>query len=241
VGAGALLLASPALADEPSLEAILTAVDDAGRQQASHAMAVMEVKTKRYERSMKMETWSQGTEKSLIRILEPAKDAGVTTLKVDENLWNYLPKVDRTMKVPAGMMSGAWMGSHLSNDDLVKEYRFSEDYDCALTSTLAAEPADLYVVACTPHEDTPVVWGRVEFTVRPDLVPKAQVFYDEDGVKVRTMSFEDVQDIDGQPTAMTFRIEPHDKQGEYTVFKYLELDLSPDLDDGMFSLQSLKK
>ena len=32
-----------------------------------------------------------------------------------------LPKVDRTMKVPASMMLGSWMGSHFTNDDLMRE------------------------------------------------------------------------------------------------------------------------
>ena len=216
-------------------------MDDAGRQQASHAVMSMEVKTKRYERTMKMEAWSQGTERSLIRILEPAKDAGVSTLKVDENLWNYLPNIDRTMKVPAGMMSGSWMGSHLSNDDLVRETRYSDDYSCTLTSTLAAEPVGQYIIDCKPHEDAPVVWSRVTFAVRQDLVPVTQDFYDEDGVKVRTLTFEDVKDVDGTPTAMTMRIIPHDKPGEYTLFRYLELDLAPQIPEGLFTLQSLKK
>ena len=47
----------------------------------------------------------------------------MATLKVEENIWNYLPNVNRTMKVPAGMMSGAWMGSHFSNNDLVRGAR----------------------------------------------------------------------------------------------------------------------
>ena len=37
----------------------------------------------------------------MITILEPAKEAGTVTLKVDNNIWNYLPKVDSVMKVPS--------------------------------------------------------------------------------------------------------------------------------------------
>ena len=103
-------LAAPALAADPSIDELLDATDDIQRGQSAHATVEMQVKTDRYERTMKMESWSEGTDKSLIRILEPAKDAGVTTLMVDDNIWNYLPKVDRTMKVPAGMMSGRGWG-----------------------------------------------------------------------------------------------------------------------------------
>ena len=99
----ALLLATPSFAQETEaeIEALLNKADDVTRGESSYGIVEMQVKTKRYERTMKMESWAKGTEKTLIRILEPAKDAGVATLKVDDNLWNYLPKVDRTMKVPA--------------------------------------------------------------------------------------------------------------------------------------------
>src|SRR5688572_20559207 len=102
------LWAVAGFAAEPTIEELLLATDDASRGASSTAVMRMDVKTAHYERMMKMQVWSKGAEKTLVKILEPAKDAGVSTLKVDENLWNYLPKVDRTMKIPAGMMSGSW-------------------------------------------------------------------------------------------------------------------------------------
>ncbi|MCP4809568.1 MAG: outer membrane lipoprotein-sorting protein, partial [Proteobacteria bacterium] len=93
------MLVSGALAADPvDVEALLDKADDVARGQSSYAMLVMDVKTSRYERSVTMEAWSEGTEKSLVVIREPAKEAGVATLMVDDNIWNYLPKTDRTMK-----------------------------------------------------------------------------------------------------------------------------------------------
>ncbi len=230
--------AAEAPTDPAALRALLAKVDDAGRSASSRATVTMQVKTSRYERSVTMEMWTQGTENTLIRIVQPAKDKGVATLKVGENLWNYLPNTDRTMKVPAGMMSGAWMGSHLSNDDLVHESRLSEDY------TFAPGPAvqgDSVSIVCTPKADTPVPWGRVEVVLRGDGVPVLQSFYDEDGALARTLSFSDVRDIGGTPVAMAMRIEPLDKPGEFTEFRYDQLELGVSIDKAVFSLQALKR
>ncbi|MCA9495089.1 MAG: hypothetical protein KC621_34410, partial [Myxococcales bacterium] len=79
-----LLLAAMAWAADPTIEELLLATDDAGRGDQSVAVIQMHVKTDRYERTMKMQAWAKGTERTLVRILEPAKDAGVTTLKVDD-------------------------------------------------------------------------------------------------------------------------------------------------------------
>jgi len=237
----ASLACAVAEAGEADLATILQAVDDAGRSESSHSKATMEVRTRRYQRSMSMEVWSLGTERSLIRILEPAKDAGVTTLKVEDNLWNYLPKLDRTMKVPAGLMSGSWMGSHLSNDDLVRETRFGDDYDCTLRSAPDGGTVLEYSIACVPHEEAPVVWSRVELTVGEDLVPRRQDYYDGDGGLVRTIDFGDIAEVGGRPTALSMRVTPHDKEGEYTLFRFTELEFDLPLDDSMFSLQALRQ
>ncbi|MEQ3623625.1 MAG: outer membrane lipoprotein-sorting protein [Marinobacter sp.] len=53
---------------------------------------------------------------------------GVGSLRIDDAMWNYLPKVDRTIKIPPSMMLQPWMGSNFSNDDLVKESSFVDDY-----------------------------------------------------------------------------------------------------------------
>ena len=127
----------------------------------------------------------------MITILEPTKEVGTVTLKVDNNIWNYLPKVDRVMKVPAGMMGGSWMGSHVSNDDLVRENRFSEDFDTRVIHT----PTDgnterIYEIELVPKEDTAVVWGKIVTRSREDLLPLDVKYYDEDGTPKRVDTFE---------------------------------------------------
>jgi hypothetical protein len=88
----------------------------------------MRVKARSWELEMTLEIWSEGTEKALARVLKPKKAEGVATLKVNSDMWTYLPKIDRTIRVPSLMMMASWMGSHFTNDDLVKESRLIRDY-----------------------------------------------------------------------------------------------------------------
>jgi hypothetical protein len=239
----ALGLSGPAVAAEgdPTVEELLEATDDVARGESSIAVMEMHVKTDRYERTMKMRAYAEGTEKSLVRILEPAKDAGITTLKVGENLWNHLPKVDRTMKVPKGMMSGSWMGSHVTNDDLVRESRLSEDYTYQLTSRPDAEGQGNYVIELVPRPDAPVVWGKVVVEVRPDKIPVSVRYYDESGALVRTMTWSQVKEIEGRQVPTVMRIEPADDPGEFTELRYQSIDFDADIPPGTFSRQALER
>lgn len=235
----ALLLAGLARAADPTVDELLRTTDDLTRGASSVATFQMEVRTANYERTMVMKAWSKGTDKSLVRIESPAKEAGVSTLKVDDNIWNYLPKVDRTMKIPAGMMSGSWMGSHFSNDDLVQGSRLSEDY----TATLVASPSGgqgVWEIALVPKPEAPVVWGKVVLRVGPDRVPVDVRYFDEKGVLERTMSWSDPVTLDGRTVPRVMTLVPADAPAEYTRLTYLELDFDVQLDDSLFTLQSLK-
>jgi len=240
-----LSLAGPARASttatEPTMEELLNAADDIDRGDKSHVTIEMQVKTERYERTMKVESWAEGKDKTLIRILEPAKDAGVATLKVDDNIWNYLPKVDRTMKVPAGMMGGSWMGSHFTNDDLVKESRMADDYSGQITEKPAANGTGQWTIELTPKPDAPVVWGKVVVKISPDKIPTEITYFDEKGALVRTMSFSDITTVDGRAMPRVMTLVPADKPDEFTKIIYDQIDFNADIPDGTFTQQALKR
>jgi len=238
------LIAPMAHADEaaPTLEELLDGVDDVQRGESSRARMSMHVKTKRWERTMVMETWSEGEDKSLIKIVAPAKEAGTSTLMVDDNIWNYLPKVDRTMKVPASMMSGAWMGSHFSNNDLVRSARFADEFTFELKQSPAADGTGHWIIECTPKEDAPVVWGKVVVNVRgEDRMPDEITYWDEDGVLVRTMQFLDIEEISGRKVPMTMMLIPADEPDEFTKISYESLEFDPELPASTFTLQSIRR
>ena len=223
-------------------EQLLNNTDDLYRGKSSMATVEMNVQTKRYKRSLQMKVLSKGTDKSLIRIMKPKKEKGVTTLKVGKNVWNYLPKIDRVMKVPSSMMSGSWMGSHFSNDDLVRESRFEKDY----TYSIVERPADgkgRFVIDCVPKPNAPVVWGKVVVVVDgKSRLPTQQKFFDEKGRLVRTMTYSDIQDVGGgRFVPLKMRLEPANKKGEYTEIIQRNLKLDIDVPDSAFSQQSLKR
>ena len=120
----------------------------------------MEIVTPHWQRTMAMDAWSIGMDKTFIRIKSPAKDKGIATLRIENEMWNYLPKTNKVIKVPPSMMMSSWMGSDFTNDDLVREFSLFEDYSYEMIRPENAVDSLLYV-NCIPREDLPVVWGNV--------------------------------------------------------------------------------
>ena len=229
-------------AGEPTIEELLDAVDDANRGASSEGRMTMNVKTSRWERSMTMDLWSRGEDHSLIRIVSPAKEAGMATLRAEENIWNYLPKVDRTMKVPAGMMSGNWMGSHFTNNDLVRSSRFADDFTAKIIQRPTGAEEGSWIIECIPKPDAPVVWGKVLVTVSAKhRIGESVTYWDEDGELVRTMSFSDVQMRGDKAVPMKMKMVPADSPSEFTEVIYDKLNFDVELPDSIFTLQSIRR
>ncbi len=240
-----LLSAGPVRAagsDEALARALLDRTDDLHRGASSHGTLTMHVKTDRYDRSLTMESWSQGEDRFLVVIRAPAKEAGMATLKVGEDVWNYLPKVDRTMKVPASMRSGAWMGSHFTNDDLVKDSRMAEDFTYTITSRPEQNPGKEWVIDCIPKPDAAVVWGRIVVRISAtDELPVEITYWDEKGALKRTMTFDDVRAVGGRRIPARMRLVPADDPGEFTEVVYDRIEFDVPLPESTFTLQALKR
>ncbi|MCP4604799.1 MAG: outer membrane lipoprotein-sorting protein [Proteobacteria bacterium] len=220
---------------------VMNKIDDQYRGAKSHGIMEMKVKTKHWTRTMSLESWSMGRSYSLVRILKPKKEKGTATLKAKNDLFTYLSKTSRTIKITSGMMGGSWMGSHFTNDDLVRHTRLAEDYVIELTFEGQAAGTDVYRFTLTPKPDAPVVWGKLEITVRQsDLQPLNQVFFDEDGHKVRVLEFSDHKKVGDRVMPMKMFIKPLDKSGEFTMVTWKEIDFNVTLSKSFFSIQRLK-
>jgi hypothetical protein len=232
----ALLLPGPAAGIE--LAALIRDVEQQYHGTSSHALTSMQVRTANWERTLEMEAWSLERDYFLVRILEPAKERGVATLKRDREVWNYLPKVDRIIKVPPSMMGGSWMGSHITNDDLVKASHVDQDY----TFRLLEESGEHWLIECTPRPEAAVVWGKIIYRLRKQpRVPEQIDYYDEDQVRVREIRFSDVQTIGGRTVPLRLTVTPLDKPGEQTVLHYRNLAFGIAIDQGYFNLRSLQQ
>ena len=237
-----VLLLVPLSAQATDLAVLLKHIDELWEGESSRANMTMEVQTQRYSRSMTMESWSKGKEYSLIVIQSPQKDKGIATLKVKENIWNYLPKINRVTKVPSSMMSGSWMGSHFTNDDLVNESRLQDDYHSQITFEGVRGGKSLIELTAIPKENAAVVWGKVIMLIASEnLVPLEAKYFDEEGTLVRTMRFELVQQHAGRFIPMRMVLTPADKPGESTLVLYNLIDFDVKIEESFFSLQNLER
>ncbi len=183
--------------------------------QSSIATVEMQITREDFQRKISMQFWSLGESNILVRIRRPQEDAGTAILKVGSKIWYYLPKANRTVKMPASMMMTSWMGSHFTLDDLLKESRLTDDYVIATSFEGQRDGVAVSEYTLTPRRAAAVVWGKITLEIRQaDQMPIRQRYYDEDGKLVRELSFSEYKTVSGRliPTRLVMR--PLDKAGE---------------------------
>lgn len=207
----------------------------------NQGMSEMTVTTPRWTRTLTMRFWMDRPRYTLIRILAPPKEQGIGSLRIQAEMWNYLPKVARIIKTPSSMMLQPWMGSDFSNDDLVKESSMLEDYTHTLLGMEKLDGAPAYRVQSIPKPEAAVVWGKIVYFIRvADRLPLKQEYYDERGELIKTMTFSDARALGGRVIPTRWSMQPVAKPGNRTVMVIREMTFDRPIDPGLFTLANLQ-
>jgi outer membrane lipoprotein-sorting protein len=224
----------------PSVDEVAHHLDELYRSNSSHSMMTMRVVRGRGPRELTLESWTRGVEDALIVIRSPAREAGTATLRTEEGLWNYAPRADRLIRIPSGLLSESWMGSHFTNDDLLRDTGYRDDHDLSVAwGTL--EGTRYVEVTMTPKPEAPVVYTSLVFWLVPDTWVPVRAQYFDEGDVVRTMVFDHVEEIAGRLIPLRMLVQPEANPEEYTEIIYEELQLDIDMDAEMFTRRGLRR
>jgi outer membrane lipoprotein-sorting protein len=234
----ALGLAVPALAQEPAARDIVDRVESLLWGKTVQGEYEMTITTPRWQRTLALRAWMERPKRSFIRILAPAKEKGIGSLRIGAEMWNYLPNVERTIKIPPSMMLQPWMGSDFTNDDLVKSSSIVDDY----VSRILREEGPAYVLELMPKPDAAVVWGKILYWVRKnDFIPLKEEFYDERGSLVRVMTYSEVRPMGGRTIPTKWEIRPSGKPGNSTTIVVKSAAYDRPIDPEVFTQRHLQQ
>ena len=209
------------------------------RGAASTSEMTMTIHRADWQRSMTFQSWTQGLDVSLVRVMAPQKDRGNGTLTVDNSMWSYTPKVNRVIRVPASMMSQSWMGSDFSNKDVSRADDLVDQYTHRLLEITEQGGWRVYVIEALPLEMAAVVWGREVLHIREDLILLEQLYYDQDDVLVKKLEALEIGPMGGRTLALRQRMSKAANPDEWTEMEIRSINYDVQLDRGLFTLASL--
>jgi outer membrane lipoprotein-sorting protein len=224
------------------IKEIIRKSDEKFRGSSSVGSFSMTIERPTWSRTISMKSWALGTEYSLIYVTAPAKEKGQVFLKRQNEMWNWVPSIERMVKIPPSMMMQSWMGSDFTNDDLVRESSIVKDYTHKLLGEETIDNYSCYKVELIPLEDAPVVWGKVLMWVsRKEYLWLKAEFYDEDGILVSTEVLSDIKKMDDRIIPCRMEMIPAGKKGQKTIMIFENTDFDVPLKEDFFSIKNMKK
>ena len=237
-----LVLFSPVInAQEPARD-IIKKSEDLMRGRTHTGKYTMTIVRPDWQRSTEFKFWSEGVDKAFILILAPAKDKGVTFLKIKNEMWNYIPKINRDVKIPPSMMLQSWMGSDFTNDDLVQESNIVTDYFHTLLGQENVAGYEAHKIELKPKPDAAVVWDKVIMWIAVEnYIPLKEEYYNERGELIRTMLFSDIKKMGDRIIPAKFEVIEQKKPGHKTVMELADVTFDKPLKKSVFTKQNLRR
>jgi outer membrane lipoprotein-sorting protein len=201
----------------------------------------MQIVRPKYTREISMKSWTKGDNLALVKITAPAKDAGQGYLKINKDLWNWLPSIDRLVKMSASVMGQSWMGSDFTNDDMVRQSSTVNDYTHKIVAEEQIREFLCWKIELTPKANAAVVWGKVMMWIDMngfDIIKTQN--YDEDNILVQTLENYDFKTFGDRKMPSRMEMMPADKSGQKTIITVSKAQYNQPVNDNFFSQQNLK-
>lgn len=220
---------------------IVRKADEKMRGATMQAEIIIKTVRPTWSREMQCKIWTKGNQLSMILIQSPAKDKGTVFLKKRKEVWNWMPVLDRNIKLPPSMMSQSWMGTDFTNDDLVKESSVVDDYNQTIVGDTVIQNKTCYIIRMIPKPATAVVWSKVIICIdKTDFLELNSRFFDDDGQLINTMNSYDIKLMHDRIIPTRFEMIPADKKGQKTIMIYSNIQYNKPIDDNFFSVEKMK-
>lgn len=223
---------------------IVRKADEKMRGSTMQAEIIIKTIRPSWSREMHCKIWEKGDDFALILIQSPLRDKGISFLKRKKEVWNWLPTLERTIKLPPSMMSQSWMGTDFTNDDLVKESSILQDYNHKVIGDTLIQERVCHIIEMIPKPQAAVVWSKVILCVdKKDFLELHSRFYDEDGALINIMNSFDIKRMHDRIIPTRFEMIPTRKKGQKTEMIYKNIRYNSPIDDNFFTvvqMQNLK-
>lgn len=226
----------------PDAAALVKKAEAAQRGNNSYSRVSMRIEKRRIRRTMAMEVWDDRVgDRYFLRITAPKKDRGTTFLKKENNLWQYIPKIGKELRIESSLLQSSWMGSDFSNDDLMRQSTLSEDYHHEQTEN---GTSDYYEIESRPRPGVPVNWQKIISRIdRATGLFTRHDFYDHRGRLSKTMLLDNFKTMRGRliPARMIMQTMRSGRPISRTIIETMEIRFNTNIPSYVFSKANLRR
>lgn len=230
-----------ARAQPPTADELIRAMDNNLTFEARKTHMVMTVQGRR-TRTYEMVSYGRGEEDAAIEYIAPARDKGTRMLKLGDDLWIYMPNVDRVQKISGHMLRQGMMGSDVSYEDLMASREMRKQYEAKVTGESSVDGNACWTLEMRAKDDSVTYPKRVTCVDKKTFIPLKQELYALSGMLLKTWTMGDVKEFDkGRSFPTRMKVQDHVKKQSVTEVEFKSIEFGVKFPREVFSLRWLER
>ena len=226
----------------PSAEEVLGTLNETLNFETRSARFTMTVVNPRRTKEYVIQSFGRGLDEAAMEYLEPARERGTRYLRRGDELWMYLPGIERTQKISGHMLRQGMGGSDMSYEDMTANTDWREDYTGTVLGIESVDGRPHYKVELNAKNEDVTYAKRVIWVDVENRVPTRQELYALSGLLVKRWQMTDVRQLeDGRYYPFSMTIQDTLREGTSTTITTTALDLDVALEDEVFSMRWLER
>ena len=248
------LLLSPVQAFGLTGSEILDKIDSNMTYDSARFEMTMKINVRGDIRTKRMVSYAKGRTKSYSEFLYPARDKGVKFLKIDDNMWIYMPSVEKIIKIAGHMLRQSMMGSDFSYEDALESDKLLEKYSAKLLDdeiiTLTYPKGtkkvkvkyDCYVVDLIAKVKDVTYYKRRVWVDKRTFIPVKEELFAKSGKKLKLMTLSDIRQFgEGRYYPVYFTMQNLLRKDSKTEMFITKAEFDVKISDSIFTQRYLRK
>jgi outer membrane lipoprotein-sorting protein len=161
-------------------------------------------------------------------------------LKLEDQLWTYIPSTDRTIKISGHMLRQSVMGSDLSYEDVMEDPELLDLYDARLIQEETYQERPCWVLELTAKTDNIAYHSRKIWVDKERFVSLKEERFARSGKLLKVFEVREVKNIQDRwvPVHMVFKDAL--KSGKGTEYFIESMQFNADISEALFTKASLR-
>ncbi len=185
--------------------------------------------------------YTEGKERAYMEFVYPARDKGTRFLKIADEMWMYLPTVERATKIAGHMLRQSMMGSDFSYDDIVENERLQALYDIELVGSDTIDEKDCFVLELNAKVPEVTYYSRKMWVDKNMYVAIKVQLYAKSGKLLKELYISDFKRIGRYNYPTSIKMINKIRRNTYTELALEEVKLDIKIPDRIFSRAYLER
>jgi len=186
----------------------------------------------------KFKIYGSGEEKSFVEFLSPARDKGTKYLTVGDNLWMYLPRANRTIKISGHMLRQSMMGSDFSYEDQTDRNELIDIYNSKILDETETE----YILEMIKKNGVETNYYKRKVWVNKNTyISKKSEMYARSGKLLKILTIGETKKIGKIYYPTKIKMEDKVRNDSFTEIFITDIKLDIKISDSIFTLRNLEK